>query len=120
MENRQLTAINKLKPDLVYLDIQMPEMDGFEVVKRIKPVLCPFIIFVTAYDKYAIKAFEINALDYLLKPISDERFLHSLKHAKEEIFKKNLLAFSQKISSLVDDYSNKKIQDSNNTLQSFF
>ena len=60
-------TINELQPDLVFLDIQMPEWSGFEVLKRLK--VLPFVIFSTAYDKYALKAFDVNAIDYLLKRI---------------------------------------------------
>src|SRR5260370_39200448 len=63
-----LQAIGKLKPDLVFLDVQMPELTGFEVLDRLDPARSPVVIFVTAYDQYAPRAFEVIALDYLLKP----------------------------------------------------
>lgn len=75
-------AIRSERPDLVFLDVQMPEMDGFEVLRALKPEETPRVIFVTAYDQYAIQAFEVNALDYLLKPFSDERFASALARAK--------------------------------------
>ncbi len=65
--------IDALKPDLVFLDIQMPKVNGFEVLNSIHYKI-PYVVFVTAYDEYAVKAFEINAQDYLLKPFTDERF----------------------------------------------
>ena len=65
--------IDQLKPDLVFLDIQMPKVNGFEVLNSINYQI-PYVVFVTAYDEYAVKAFEINAQDYLLKPFTDERF----------------------------------------------
>lgn len=65
-------AINALKPDLIFLDVQMPGMNGFEVLEEIDHD--PYVIFTTAYDQYAIKAFEKNAVDYLLKPLDEERF----------------------------------------------
>lgn len=76
--------INVLKPDLIFLDIQMPEVNGFEVLNSLiyKP---KGVIFITAYDEFALKAFEVHALDYLLKPFSDERFFEALEHAKEKI-----------------------------------
>jgi len=77
-----VTAIRTLHPDLVFLDIQMPEMDGFEVLRALAPQETPRVIFVTAYDQYAIRAFEVNALDYLLKPFSRERFAAALARAK--------------------------------------
>src|SRR5215467_4123897 len=66
-----LKQINHSKPDLVYLDVQMPEMDGFEVLSALSPDTLPYIIFVTAYDQYALRAFEVNAIDYLLKPLDE-------------------------------------------------
>jgi len=77
-----VAAITTLHPDLVLLDIQMPGMDGFEVLRALAPRETPHIVFVTAYDQYAVKAFEVNALDYLLKPYSDERFGLALARAK--------------------------------------
>ena len=71
------TAVSKileLAPDLVFLDVQMPDMDGFEVLRALPTEKLPAVIFVTAYDQYAMKAFEVHAVDYLLKPIGRERF----------------------------------------------
>lgn len=76
------------KPDLVFLDIQMPGMTGIEVVQNISSENAPMIVFVTAFDQYAIKAFEINAIDYLLKPFDQERFNLSFKRALERIEQK--------------------------------
>ena len=61
------------KPDLLFLDVQMPEMDGFELLRRVPQHLLPVVIFTTAYDEFAVKAFEFNALDYLLKPVDPAR-----------------------------------------------
>src|SRR5262245_32477513 len=69
-----VSAIRKLSPGLVFLDVQMPEMDGFGVLEQLSPASMPAVIFVTAFDHYAIKAFEVCALDYLLKPFDRERF----------------------------------------------
>src|SRR3954466_12396723 len=69
-----VTAIAQHSPDLLFLDIQMPELDGFELVRALGPQSAPAIVFVTAFDEYAIRAFEVHALDYLLKPFSAERF----------------------------------------------
>jgi two-component system LytT family response regulator len=77
-----IAQIRKLNPDLVFLDVQMPEMDGFAVVREIGAEQMPAVIFVTAHDQYAIQAFEINALDYLLKPVIEERFARALSRAK--------------------------------------
>jgi two-component system LytT family response regulator len=78
-------AIQNLKPDLVFLDVQMPKIDGFGVVEIIGTENMPAVIFVTAYDEYAIRAFEINAVDYLLKPFDKERFEKAVDRAKREI-----------------------------------
>ena len=80
-----VAAIRDLRPDLVFLDVQMPEMDGIAVVKEVGGDQMPAVVFVTAYDKYAIEAFEINAIDYLLKPVSRERFATALGRAKERL-----------------------------------
>jgi two-component system LytT family response regulator len=70
------------RPDLVLLDVQMPEMDGFEVVRQVGAAAMPDVIFVTAHDRFAIQAFEVHALDYLLKPVSEERFTEALQRAR--------------------------------------
>lgn len=80
-----VTAIRAARPDLVFLDVQMPEMDGFEVVRQIGSPEMPAVVFVTAHDKYAIQAFEINAIDYLLKPVTEERFTQALERVKERL-----------------------------------
>lgn len=76
-----VAAIRKLRPDLVFLDVQMPEMDGFSVVSEVGMQM-PAVVFVTAHDQHAIQAFEINAIDYLLKPVTKDRFDHALRRAK--------------------------------------
>ena len=75
-------AIRTLDPDLVLLDIQMPEMDGLEVVATITPAKMPAVVFVTAYDQYALDAFDLNAADYVLKPVDPERFQRALERAR--------------------------------------
>lgn len=80
-----VAAILECKPDLVFLDVQMPEMEGFAVVRTIGAESMPAVVFVTAHDQYAIQAFEINALDYLLKPVIEERFVKALARAKDRI-----------------------------------
>jgi len=97
-------SIDALKPDLLFLDIQMPEMNGFEVLKKVTVTHIPVIIFVTAYDKYAINAFECHAVDYLLKPISEGRFKNALQAAFSEISHRNLEHYASKLKSVVDDY----------------
>ena len=82
---KAVSSITELAPDLVFLDVQMPAMDGFEVIKTIGVERMPTVIFVTAYDQYALKAFEVNALDYLLKPFDRSRFQKTLERAKTMI-----------------------------------
>ena len=82
---KAVTSITELTPDLVFLDVQMPAMDGFEVIKTIGAEQMPTVIFVTAYDQYALKAFEVNALDYLLKPFDRSRFQKTLERAKKMV-----------------------------------
>jgi two-component system LytT family response regulator len=78
-------AVRNAVPDLLFLDIQMPGMDGFAVLEELRDERLPFVIFVTAYDKYAVKAFEVRALDYLLKPFHRERFAHATERAKAQM-----------------------------------
>ncbi|WP_417317585.1 LytR/AlgR family response regulator transcription factor [Emcibacter sp.] len=80
-----IKAIRTEKPDLVFLDIQMPGFDGFAVVKSLIREELPLIIFVTAYDNYAIQAFESHALDYLLKPVEEERLAQSIQRVREQL-----------------------------------
>lgn len=80
-----IESILDLKPDVVFLDIQMPEVDGFEVVAALKPEQLPTVVFVTAFDQYAIKAFDVQALDYVLKPIDGERFERTLMRIREQL-----------------------------------
>ena len=78
-------SIKSLKPDLVFLDVQMPEIGGFEVLESLEPESTPYIIFVTAYDQYAVRAFEVHAFDYLLKPFDHERFDAAWQRVKAQI-----------------------------------
>ena len=79
--HQALEAIQKYHPDLLFLDVQMPEINGFELLEMLETI--PSVIFSTAYDRYALKAFEVNAIDYLLKPFDQERFDKALSRAKE-------------------------------------
>lgn len=80
-----VSSIRELAPDLVFLDVQMPAMNGFEVIKTVGAEQMPTVIFVTAYDQYALKAFDVSALDYLLKPFNRSRFQKTLERAKTMI-----------------------------------
>jgi two-component system LytT family response regulator len=79
-----LNAISELQPDLVFLDIQMPGMDGFDVIGSLQGDAMPSIVFVTAFDQYAVEAFEVNAVDYMLKPVDEERLEAAIQRALEE------------------------------------
>ena len=97
-------SVRTLTPDLVFLDVQMPKMNGFEVVDRIEPNQAPVVIFVTAYDQYALTAFEHHALDYLLKPFDDERFDKTLQRAKKQLQQQQAHQFSRQLMHLMEDY----------------
>ena len=79
-----LAAVRELTPDLLFLDVQMPGMDGFDVLRSLSGRRMPSIVFVTAYDEFALKAFEANALDYLLKPINDDRLREAVERAQRQ------------------------------------
>ena len=96
-------AINTRAPDLIFLDIQMPEMDGFDVLAHTGPEHIQAIIFVTAFDQYALKAFDVHALDYLLKPFDDERFAHALKRAKSQIETREINRLSKRLLALLEE-----------------
>jgi two-component system LytT family response regulator len=98
-------AINSKKPDLIFLDIEMPGMDGFGVVSNIDLNYKPIIIFATAYNQYALKAFNIHAIDYLLKPFDDDRFDEALNIAKKQILLKNNSDFNDKLLSLITEFN---------------
>jgi two-component system LytT family response regulator len=100
---KAVSSISDLTPDLVFLDVQMPAMDGFEVIKTIGPERMPTVIFVTAYDHYALKAFEVNALDYLLKPFDRGRFQKTLERAKAMIRAPQNGSVSNQLLSLLQD-----------------
>ena len=82
-----IAAVQAHKPDLLFLDIRMPDLDGFEVLGKIPANDMPMVVFTTAYDQYAIRAFEAHALDYLLKPFDGERLHHALERARAELLK---------------------------------
>ncbi|MGH8189925.1 MAG: LytR/AlgR family response regulator transcription factor [Rhodanobacteraceae bacterium] len=100
---KAIDAIGLLHPDLVFLDVQMPELNGFEVLERIPNEELPFVIFVTAYDKYAIRAFEVHALDYLLKPFDKQRFFAALQRTQEQIDLKKRGQCDDRLLGLLDD-----------------
>ena len=92
-----LTAIDASQPDLLFLDVQMPGIDGFEVIRRRTPERMPIVIFLTAYDQFAVKAFEAQALDYLVKPVTEARFAAAIKRVTKQLRSANLTAPDQAI-----------------------
>jgi two-component system LytT family response regulator len=95
-----VAAIKTKSPDLVFLDVQMPEMDGFEVIEAVGVERMPRVIFVTAYDQYTLRAFEVHALDYLLKPFDRDRFVNALNHARSSLERGE---FNRQLIRLLDD-----------------
>jgi two-component system LytT family response regulator len=95
-------AIRRLAPDLVVLDIQMPGLDGFEVLERAAVDVMPTVIFVTAYDRFAIRAFEVHALDYLLKPFTAERLRQAVAHVRRELARDSAVAMREQTAAVLD------------------
>lgn len=99
-----IDAIRTLRPDLLLLDVQMPGMNGFEVLEAIGPRAVPAIVFVTAYDQFAVRAFEIQALDYLLKPFDDERFATVLDRVREHLRRRREGHLARRLAGLLAHY----------------
>jgi two-component system, LytTR family, response regulator len=98
-------AIERERPDLALLDLQMPELDGIGVVRMLKKGATPLIAFVTAYDEYAVRAFELNAVDYLLKPVDKSRLREALNRAQERIERAELAAdHGARVGAAIQDY----------------
>jgi two-component system, LytTR family, response regulator len=95
-------AIRRLKPDLVFLDVQMPGLDGFGVLEALSPEEIPAVVFVTAFDQYAVRAFEAQAVDYLMKPFSKERVEEAVRRVRELVKGKSLEDFRESISRIVE------------------
>ena len=97
-----IAAIEREKPDLVFLDVQMPEVDGFGVVEALqKSGILPLTIFVTAYDRYAMRAFEVHALDYLLKPVNKDRLGEALGHVRKQLLHPSEATFQKRVLSML-------------------
>jgi two-component system LytT family response regulator len=96
-----IAAVKDYRPDLVFLDIQMPDGDGFEVLKTFSSDYTPIVVFTTAYDAYAIRAFEAHALDYLLKPFDQERLHSAMERVRSEILKANDREIASRILDLL-------------------
>jgi two-component system LytT family response regulator len=100
---KTVAAIQQLSPDLVFLDVQMPGATGFDVVQAVRPDRMPIVVFVTAYDKYALKAFDVHALDYLLKPFDRDRFQKALQRAREQVERQQTGDLGRRLLALVHD-----------------
>ena len=95
-------AIRRLKPDLVFLDVQMPGLDGFGVLEALSPEEIPAIVFVTAFDQYAVRAFEAQAVDYLMKPFSRERLEEAVRRVRELMKGRSLEDFRESIGKIIE------------------
>ena len=99
-----VSTIAQTSPDLVFLDVEMPEMDGFELARALGPERMPAVVFVTAFEEYALRAFEVHALDYLLKPFSAQRFKSALSHARQQLAQRQATAnLSEQILAMLPD-----------------
>jgi two-component system LytT family response regulator len=101
--NDAIQSLEASPPDLLFLDIQMPEIDGFDVLQAIGVGRVPVVIFVTAYDQFALRAFEAHALDYLLKPFDDERFSAALQRARERIRQQQGSDLDRRLQALLEN-----------------
>src|SRR5437867_3196332 len=94
-------ALRELKPDLLFLDVQMPELDGFDVLRKIGAKFMPAVIFVTAFDEFAVRAFDTHALDYLVKPLEEARFAEALERMRERLRSAKAVDLSRKLAALL-------------------
>jgi two-component system LytT family response regulator len=99
-----VAAVKSLAPDLVFLDVQMPGMNGFDVLTNVGAERMPVVVFVTAYDRYALRAFEAHALDYVLKPFTDRRFNTALQRAKTHLEQSELAALTSRIFEFLTEH----------------
>jgi two-component system LytT family response regulator len=98
-------ALHSLAPDLVFLDVQMPQLDGFEVLRAYGAERMPVVVFVTAYDEFAVRAFETHALDYLVKPVSDARFAEAMRHARQRLRSAAAVELAGKLEALLETHT---------------
>jgi len=102
-----VSAIRRLSPDLVFLDVQMPGLDGFGVLSGLEPSQLPLIVFVTAYDRHAVRAFDAHALDYILKPFEYERLREALRRARAQLNQRTTTDHSTRLLALLEELRNK-------------
>jgi two-component system LytT family response regulator len=103
-----LAAIAEHHPDLIFLDVQMPEMDGFEMLENLAPEERPAVIFLTAFDQYALRAFDVHAADYLLKPIDDVRFVEAIERVQHTLQMEKDTTLGERLESLLSDLHAKR------------
>jgi two-component system, LytTR family, response regulator len=96
-----LRLLKQLGPDLMLLDIQMPQQDGFQLLAQLPPKELPLVIFVTAYDRYAVRAFDVHALDYLLKPVDDQRFREAIARSKEHLRERHTAERNERLLAMI-------------------
>jgi two-component system, LytTR family, response regulator len=101
--SQAVSVIAETSPDLMFLDVQMPEMDGFELARTLGPERMPAVVFVTAFDQYALRAFEIHALDYLLKPFSAQRFKSALTHARDQLSQRQATSLGRQLLAMIPE-----------------
>ncbi|NIR52476.1 response regulator transcription factor [candidate division KSB1 bacterium] len=109
-----IESIRETRPDLLLLDVQMPELNGFDVLGRVGLELMPVVVFVTAFDRYAVQAFDVHAFDYLLKPIDDQRFKETLTRAREHILQDRRQELNRKLMDLLAAYERNMLQETHN------
>src|SRR3712207_5452405 len=102
-------AIRDRQPDLVFLDVQMPGLDGFDVIQEVGAERMPAVVFVTAYDAHALRAFDVHALDYLLKPIDDERFDTAVERARRRIAEREAGAMGRRLAAAMSELRDRRI-----------
>ena len=105
-----VAAIQEKTPDLVFLDVQMPELDGFGVIAQITGSKMPVVVFVTANDDFALRAFDVHALDYLVKPCTLDRFQTALQRARDQITRRQTKEIHQRLTALLDDVKAQPMQ----------
>lgn len=103
--------IRRERPDIVFLDVQMPGADGFEVLRRIGPGTVPAVVFVTAYDEHALRAFDVHAVDYLLKPYEDARFRDAVTRARSEVQRSAERTLNERLERLLEYYEKQQTAD---------
>lgn len=96
-----VVAIQRLEPEVVFLDVQLPEQDGFSIIERVGTDRMPVVVFVTAFDRYAVRAFEQHALDYVLKPFDNERLREALRRARERIREREDGALGRRLAEML-------------------